>query len=364
MPVVSTGQVTIIDYNDAISLTGYISTNQPLVQVYNPDNGSYSPNYTASPFMVLTPSLFIMGSSGDIITSNQIKSIKWFDSAAPTTEILNGGSYTLGTFTSGQNRPLTIKGNILSGATNAKTFIVEIIYTDATTGLDLTYKNSVTISRITNGSGIVNAIITATNGNVFKTGISGNLTAKAELWRGSTVDTTSVTYQWFKQDSAVSTDQGGGIGWRKLDSANTGGGTTGWTAQDLVVPPAAVTSLAVFKCLIKDTDATSPSYNQTFMATQAFVDQTDAIQLQVVSSGGDVFKNGNGSSTLTAKLYQANGEIDTGGTTYTYKWYKYDQNGTLVANWGGTGINFKTGKTLNVGGADVDVKATFVCEVE
>lgn len=364
MPVVSTGQVTIIDYNDAISLTGYIGANQPLVQVYNPDNGSYTPNYTASPYMVLTPSLFIMGSAADIITSTQIKSIKWFDAAAPTTELTNAGSYGLAAFTSGQNRPLTIKGNVLSGSTNAKTYVVEIVYTDATTGLDLTYKNSVTISRITNGSGIVNAIITALDGNVFKTGITGNLKARAELWRGSTVDTTSVTYQWYKQDSTVSTDQGGGVGWRKLDTNNTGGGTTGWTAQDLVIPAAAVTNLSVFKCIIKDTDATSPSYNQSFMATQAFIDQTDAIQMTVVSSGGDVFKNGNGSSTLTAKLYQAQAEIDTAGTGYTYKWYKYDANGTLVSNFGGTGIAFKTGKSITVGGADVDIKATFVCEIE
>ena len=34
------GQFTIIDYNDALTLTGYIGSNHPKTQMYNPDNGS------------------------------------------------------------------------------------------------------------------------------------------------------------------------------------------------------------------------------------------------------------------------------------------------------------------------------------
>ena len=35
------GQFTIIDYNDALTLTGYIGSNLAKTQMYNPDNGSY-----------------------------------------------------------------------------------------------------------------------------------------------------------------------------------------------------------------------------------------------------------------------------------------------------------------------------------
>lgn len=37
------GQFTIIDYNDALTLTGYIGSNLAKTQMYNPDNGSYTP---------------------------------------------------------------------------------------------------------------------------------------------------------------------------------------------------------------------------------------------------------------------------------------------------------------------------------
>ena len=50
------GQFTIIDYNDALTLTGYIGCNHPKTQMFNPDNNSYTPNW-ASTNLGLTPSL-------------------------------------------------------------------------------------------------------------------------------------------------------------------------------------------------------------------------------------------------------------------------------------------------------------------
>ena len=93
------------------------------------------------------------------------------------------------------------------------------------------------------------------------------------------------------------------------------------------------------------------------------------MQCTIVSSGGDTFVNGQGSTVLIARLFRSGSEIDPyedGKTTYeyTYKWYKYDSSATLVTNWGGTGVNYKTGKTLNVGSSDVNVKSTFRVEVE
>ena len=123
-------------------------------------------------------------------------------------------------------------------------------------------------------------------------------------------------------------------------------------------------NIAVFKCQIKDTDPASNTYNDYFYDTVTIVDQSDPVQVSVTSSGGDVFKNGVGSTTLTAKLFRGGEEIDSAGTTYAYKWYKYDKDSALVANWGGAGIDYKTGKTLSVGSNDVDVKATFIVEVE
>ncbi|PEK70226.1 hypothetical protein CON73_30515, partial [Bacillus toyonensis] len=67
------------------------------------------------------------------------------------------------------------------------------------------------------------AYVWAPNGNIFRNS-AGNLIAECDVFNGSTQQTTGVTYQWYKQDASVSTDQGGGVGWLKLTVTATGGG--------------------------------------------------------------------------------------------------------------------------------------------
>ena len=80
----------------------------------------------------------------------------------------------------------------------------------------------------------------------------------------------------------------------------------------------------------------------------------------ITSTGGDVFKNGQGSTVLTAVCYQAGAEIDTEGKG-TYTWTKYNKDGAVDTSWGTSGS--KTGKTLSVSNTDVDTKATFMVTV-
>ncbi|MFR3549506.1 MAG: hypothetical protein ACLTTW_04360 [Coprobacter sp.] len=58
MPI-ARGQITIVDLNDAKSMSLYLGSNQPLTQIFNKENSSYVPNWTASPFLVVTPELCI-----------------------------------------------------------------------------------------------------------------------------------------------------------------------------------------------------------------------------------------------------------------------------------------------------------------
>lgn len=354
---IATGQFTIIDYNDALTLTGFIGSNHPKTQSYNPDNATYSPNW-ATTNLVLTPSLFKLGTSTDIITDTAVQSVTWYyNNAGTETAIAAGANYV---FSGTKSQILTIKVNDLASIT-AKDYVCKVVYRDVTTNLDLIYKMGITFNKVVNGGGIADAVAWCPSGNVFKNDTVTSLPAQCDLWRGSVIDTTSVTYQWYMQDSTVVTDQGAGVGWKKLtDTANM---YTGTTTTTLSVFASAVISFGVFKCQIKDTDSASNTYNQYFYDTVSFIDLSDPLQVTIISSGGDVFKNGVGSTTLTAKVYQAGAEVDSAGTKYTYKWYQYDQNGTLNANFGGTGINYKTGKTLAVGDADVTVKATFQVEI-
>lgn len=356
---IATSQITIIDYNDALTLTGFISSNHPKTQIFNPDNATYNPSWTSSN-LVLTPSLFKLGTTTDIVTSVDVTAVQWYEVSSGNETLITANANRV--FSGVKNHILTLKTNELAGLP-AKDYVCKITYRDPSTNLDLIHKVPVSFSRVINGGGIVDAIATAPDGNVFKNGTIVSLTAFVELWRGSVVDTTSVSYQWYKKDPSVSTDQGGGIGWRKLDGT-TNFGCTGYTTNTLSIPATAVNVYGVFKVSVRDTDVGSNTYNQYFWDTISFIDNSDPIQVTVTSSGGDVFKNGVGSTTLSAKVFRAGAEIDSAGTTYVYKWYKYDQNANLVSNFGGAGIAFKTGKTLAVGDADVDVKATFLVEIE
>lgn len=101
-------------------------------------------------------------------------------------------------------------------------------------------------------------------------------------------------------------------------------------------------------------------YNSTFNDVATFIDNSDPIQVVITSTGGDVFKNGQGSTTLKAVVYQAGTEIDADGKG-TYSWTKYNKDGVVDTSWGTSGT--KTGKTLSVSNSDVTTKATFMVVV-
>ena len=352
------GQFTIIDYNDALTLTGYIGSNLQKSQMYNPDNATYTPNW-ASTNLVLTPSLYVIGTTTDQITSSNVTSVKWYVGSS-TTALTTSGNYALsGT----KSHILTVKGNVMAGLPGIDYRCV-ITYKDDSTGLSMTHPLTISFSRVVNGGGIVDLLVTTPNGNVFKNSEVATLTAKAELWRGSTVDTTNVTYKWAIMDSSVtSTSSSGydasfGVGWRKL--SDTTGMYSGTTTATITIYAAAVDSYAVFKCVATDSDSTSNTYNSTFNDVATFIDNSDPIQVVITSTGGDVFKNGVGSTVLTAVVYQAGTEIDADGKG-TYTWTKYNKDGAVDTIWGTSGS--KTGKTLSVSSSDVATKATFMVVV-
>ena len=105
MPI-ARGQITIVDLNDAKSMNMYLGSNQPLTQIFNKENSTYVPNYTASPFLVITPEMYVSGT-----TTNVISRLK----AAPTYTV-NGGAITAfgGTVAATAPYALTLKNNMTS----------------------------------------------------------------------------------------------------------------------------------------------------------------------------------------------------------------------------------------------------------
>lgn len=175
--------------------------------------------------------------------------------------------------------------------------------------------------------------IYAPSGTVFQNG-SGTLTIQTAAYKGATAITSGATYAWAKYASGS---------WTTI---------SGQTDSSLSVDGSTVNGLASYRCTM--------TYNsKTYTDVITLTDKTDNYQATIDSTGGDVFKNTVGTSTLTCRLFQNGEEVDAEGTEHTYTWYRWDKDGNALDD----GEAFATGKSINVDGDDVDVKTTFVCEV-
>lgn len=341
---IARGQITIVDLNDAKSVNMYLGSNQPLTQIFNKENSTYVPNWTATPFLVITPELYVSGT-----TANVISRLK----AAPTYTI-NGGAITAFGGTVGAAAPyaLTVKNNMT--AVSQLKVDCSGIYVDPDTGLETQVKSVVQFTKTENTGQLVCAIAYAPKGNVFKNDQSSTLTAHCDMWRGSSIDVDKVSYQWHK----LKTDGT----WESLATPNAYG-ITGTTTNEITIPAAAVLNFESFKCVIKDIDAASGTYNTSVSDIISFSDLSDPYVIEVSSTTGDKMVNGQGSTTLNAKVWQ-DGSVfadSAADTKFVFSWTKFKKDGTQDAAWGTSGV--KTGKSVTVNASEVDVKATFIVEL-
>lgn len=87
MAVILIGQITIVDLNDGKSINLYQGSNVAATQIFNKENSSYVPNWTVSPFLVLTPEVYVTG-----VATNQVSRLK----GVPVWKV--NGSTTLSTY--------------------------------------------------------------------------------------------------------------------------------------------------------------------------------------------------------------------------------------------------------------------------
>lgn len=205
---VARGQVTIIDQNDAVSLQSFIGTNQPLTQVYNKDTNAYAPSWVSSPYLVLTPSLYVSGKTNDQMDSVgnsatltagiKSNSAKWYKNGVAITS--DQDSCTIAA-ASGKYA-LTVKSNHMSVGAPQVRYAFEAIYIDAN-GLEISFRAEVQFTQHLNAGAMIAAVCYAPDGIVFKNGEVNSLRAHCDLWRGAAIDTTNVTYAWGIKDSGV-----------------------------------------------------------------------------------------------------------------------------------------------------------------
>ena len=131
--------------------------------------------------------------------------------------------------------------------------------------------------------------------------------------------------------------------WETLDGQN---------AKTLILSGSDVAGMGSYRCVLT---GGAESYQNTL----TLVDKSDLYQAVIDSTGGDVFKNTLGTSTLTCRLFLHGMEVDKAGMEHVYKWYRRDKDGTALDD----GTPWKTGKFIEVSGGDINVKTIFTCEV-
>lgn len=237
-------------------------------------------------------------------------------------------------------------------------------------------------SKANAGAGGENAVsfkIYTPQGNVFMNG-AGTLMMQTVAYDGATAITSGATYVWKKYVSGS---------WITLSDKSSSLGVNGSSVQGLIT----------HQCIM--------AYGgKTYTDTCTQIDKTDSYQATITSTNGDILRSG--SSYQICRLWQGAIETDsllcngfgfalpvspskgdffykavrnvhavqlmrydgnswndvTNSAVYkhtkTYNWYRRDDNGDPLDG----GLIFATGKIICINATDIELKTTFICEVE
>jgi len=339
---------TIMDYTDGISLITGIDSNLPLTSLYDTSNQELHPSWDGDISLILTPSVMKAGSATSLLSSMTNK--EW------RRRVAGGDWITVVSSQNGENinsttGALTVSQNKLVGDVWQVDYKFSATYLDPVLNLTFPVNISITLSRVANGTSFVVARAYSIDGSQFKNGTPSSLKIKAELIRGTTTDTTNLSYAW-----------------EKSINGSTWSSVTGST-NILSITPSLVDSFAMFRCHISDTDSSSDTYNQTFTTEGvSILDVSDPYQAVIESTAGSFFKNNSGSTTLICKVYQNGVEVDETGSSLNYNWVKTNKDGNNDASFSPAGVVAGSivstkKKAISVSHEEVDIKSTFFCEV-
>lgn len=395
MPIVSTGQITIVDNNDAKPITAYITATPGTQQAFTKDESatSYTPDWTtenANTGILLTAKVFIGGVGSSIDVTGQLTNRRWSTDLATaisgTGALVSGNAQLANYFVSGAGLTFTtthdtagstlkIKSNLLGAISQCPVYF-EGDYTDPATGLVSRVVAQLTLGLVKTGT---NAVYIITRGQTAIEGATGsakNVAAiTADLTRASGIDTTGVTYRFYENNgttqitSAMNTKYGaktvaagvantGAVGEIGLNLPTAGNWSTHNT---LVIHESAVQDMGVYRVEAKDAD------NSIYQAYFTIYDVSDPYEVRPFSSAGDKLQNGVGSTDITPIVYYGATQI-TDLTGWTFDWTFYNRDGkrgafvntTRTALAGGRSISANTAGTsgtITYGGTNIPLSA-------
>ena len=200
MSIIATGSKTIIDLSDGKSLSVYLSGNQPRTQIknVNANPATYTPDWSASPYLVITPVIYV--NNTQIALNNANLSTVWkrkegssSESALTTSETVTGNV-------------LSVKANKMSSV-GSLSYIVYVTYTDPDTSVPINAQANIDFSLVTTGQNGTNGTngadaktCTITGDQVFKYAQGGSVSPSEITLTGTVAGVT--IQQWQYKDSS------------------------------------------------------------------------------------------------------------------------------------------------------------------
>lgn len=416
MPIVSTGQITIVDNNDARPLTAFIGITPAAQQIYTKDESTvtFTPDWTtANSNAGVELRAFVYAgrtsSSEDVTTQLTNKKFTYsvggaaLVSGAADTNFWNNSSATVGAIgyqavvdDAGGYR-LRVRSNLKPGASTTAPLNIyfEGDYTDPVTGLVSKVVASITLTQVRTGTNAVYINLRMPDGYVLEPDHPSNPKSSvrifADLIRAAGVDDTNITYKWFQSPHAAADQIDGNLAnvttrYGLLDTAAvganrtvavgqyaTGAGSTtaGITTTNvpdgtfgdykgLAIFAPAVADLGIYKVEARDGDTI---VYQTFFTVY---DISDPYEIRLVSSGGDKLQNGVGSTNIYPDVFYGQDKVSN-CTNWTFTWQYFDnssppQRGAFVdttrtAVAGGRNITGNTTTAITHDGAAITFAA-------
>lgn len=358
--LVSTGQITIVDNNDAKPITAFITNGSiPLQQIYSKNNGveQFLPSRSAQN-LVLTVKAYVGAASSSNDISLLLTGQKWsydLGSALSTTTDITVVA------TTGQTPTLTVKtNNLVTTASPNKTIYFEGDYTDPGTGLTSHIICKTELSVVQTGT---NAVYIQLYGpSTIEAAVKTQIEVRAELIRSSGIDTDNLTYKWYEYPSGrqIATANGDAnvatkYGFRtkaQADADDLSNPAFAYIGQGLpasgnwgdckaiVIHESAVTDMAYFKVDIYDS-----AENQTYTTFFTIDDKSDPYTMEMFSTAGEKLQNGQGSTNVYPIVYYGASKVPD-LTGWTFNWFFYNKDGYVTAFVDTGGTNYAGGKLV------------------
>lgn len=243
MAALATGQISIVDLADGKSLSCYINSNQPRIQVQEVNSGTISPDWSlATGNVVLTPVVY--ADQAQIPLNQAGLTIDWKrrEGSASETALMAGETAASGVLTVSQNKMASISAGTL-------TYIVYVTYTDPDTGEAISVSAAIDFALVKTGQNAKNCWISGEQ--VFKYASGSPTPNPASITLTANIQNVTFSKWQYKNSSGVWTDY------------PTGDGNTVITTTTLVVKPAHavwVNDVATIRAVTSDIgigDATS-----------------------------------------------------------------------------------------------------------